>query len=114
MVSISQVQKGIANFIDRELIPSLSVLERVVVGTGAGLIAAKLPEVLKNYAGHPLLSALNVVDLQRGQVDINALYSAAMPYIGADQIPIKIPMVGVTIKMGQKEFEILYKYIMEA
>lgn len=114
MIAISQVQKGIANFIDREVIPSLSVLERVIVGTGAGLISARLPEVLKTYASHPLLSALNVVDLKRGEVDINALYSAAMPYIGADQIPVKIPMVGITLKMGQREFETLYKYIMEA
>lgn len=114
MVTISQAQKGIANFIDREVIPKLSVWERVVVGAGAGLITAKLPEVLANYASHPLLASLKVVDLQRGEIDINALYSAAMPYIGADQIPIKIPMVGVTIKMGQSEFETLYKYIMEA
>ena len=114
MTTIAQAQRGIANFIDREVIPSLSVMERIVVGTGAGLITAKLPEVIKNYANHPLMQAMNVVDLQKGEIDIQALYAAAMPYIGPDLIPIKIPLVGVTLKMGKREFETLYKYIMEA
>jgi hypothetical protein len=33
MITIAQAQRGIANFIDREVIPSLSVTERIVVGT---------------------------------------------------------------------------------
>lgn len=114
MITIAQAQRGITNFIDREVIPSLSVTERVVVGAGAGIITAKLPEVIKIYANHPLMQAMNVVDVQKGEIDIQALYAAAMPYIGQDLIPIKIPLVGVTLKMGKREFETLYKYIMEA
>jgi hypothetical protein len=114
MTTIAQAQRGIANFIDREVIPSLSVMERIVVGTGAGLITARLPEVIKIYANHPLMQAMNVVDVQNGEIDIQAIYDSAIPYIGADQIPVKIPLVGITLKMGKREFETLYKYIMEA
>jgi hypothetical protein len=78
MTTIAQAQRGIANFIDREVIPSLSVMERIVVGTGAGLITAKLPEVIKIYANHPLMQAMNVVDLQKGEIDIQALYAAVI------------------------------------
>lgn len=114
MVSINKIQKGLAMFIDREVIPSLSVMEKVLVGTGAGLVVAKLPEVLKQYAKHPFLAALGVVDLEQGMVDIPALYNAAQPYIGADPIPFKIPLVDITLKMGKREIDALYRYIMEA
>ena len=101
-------------FIAREVIPSLSVTETFLLGTGAGLVVVKLPEILKQYANHPFLATLGVVDLEQGMVDIPALYNAAQPYIRADPIPFKIPLVDITLKMGKREIDALYRYIMEA
>lgn len=114
MVSFVQIKRGITNFVDREIIPNLSGAEKVIVGTGAGVIAAKLPDILKNYADHPILSAMGIIDFQQGMVDIETLYAAAKPYIGTEPISVKIPMVGVTLKMTQSEIDNLYRCIKEA
>lgn len=114
MVTIAQAQKGIVAFIDREVVPSLSIVEKVVVGGGAGLVAAKLPEVLEHYGDNKMVTTLGLYDRERGLLDIDAVYTAVKPYIGADPIPVKVPMIGITLKVTQRELDSLYKYIKEA
>lgn len=114
MVTIQQAQQGIARFIDSEVVPRLSVVEKVIVGGGAGLLTAKLPEVLKKYSDNKMISALGIYDAEHGEIDIDALYNAVKPYIGADPIPVKIPMVGLTLKFTQREIDTLYQFIKEA
>ena len=46
-------------------------------------------------------------------IDIDALYNAFVPKLGADKIPITIPKIG-TIRMGQNEIDTLMRYIKEA
>lgn len=114
MVTIAKVQQGVAKFVDAEIIPRLSVVEKLVVGGGAGLITSKLPEVLGKYADNNIFSALALYDAEHGEIDIDALYNAVKPYIGPDPIPVKIPIAGITLKFTQREIDTLYKYIMEA
>lgn len=114
MVTIAQVQQGVARFIDAEIVPRLSAVEKLVVGGGAGLLTAKLPEVLKGYADNKMVSALGLYDAEHGEIDIDALYNAIKPYIGADPIPVTVPFVGIKLKFTQREIDTLYKYIKEA
>lgn len=113
MVTINQVQRGMTEFVDREIIPHLSGFERVVVGGGAGLISAKLPAVMDSLMDTPVVSALSLYDKAGQMVDIDAVYNAVKPYIGNEQFPVKIPVAGVTLKMGQAEIAKLYQYIKE-
>lgn len=109
---IESVQAGLAKFIDRDVVPRLSGWDRVLVGGGGGLLAARLPELLRQYAGHPIVAALGVCDVESGEVDVDALYNAAQPYV-SEPLPIKIPFVGITIKISQRELDNLYAYIRE-
>lgn len=79
-----------------------------------GLVAAKLPVLLKQYANHQLVSTLGLYDPEHEEVDIDALYNAVKPYIGADPIPVAVPFVGLKLKFTQREIDTLYKYIKEA
>ena len=99
-MKIEMMQSGLAKFIDREVVPSLSGWDKVLVGGGGGLLAAKLPQMIEKYAEHPMISALG-------------LYQAAVPYLGTETLPIKIPLVGITIKVGRRELDSLYAYIRE-
>ncbi len=114
MVKIEQVQKGLVRFVDTEIVPSLSIMEKVVVGGGMGLVSAKLPEIVERYADHKMVTALNLYDQERREIDLDAVYNAAKPYIGPDPIPVTIPGVGLTLKFTKREFDTLYKYIKEA
>lgn len=114
MATIEQVQRGMVRFIDAEVVPHLSAMETLVVGSGGGLIAAKLPTAAKTLSEHKFVSALGLYDEERGEIDLDALYNAMKPYITPDPIPVKIPLIGITLKFTQREFDALYQYIKEA
>lgn len=114
MVTIAQVQQGVARFVDTEIVPRLSTAEKLIVGGGAGLATAKLPELVNRYAGNKIVSALNLVDVERGEIDLDAVYNAVKPYLTGDPIPVKVPFVGLTLKFTQREIDTLYRYIKEA
>ena len=114
MVTMEKVQIGLVNFIDRDLAPGLSGWDRVVVAGGSGLLVANLPNIINQYANHPMVAALGVYDKEKNMVDIDALYKAATPYMGTDSLPVKIPVMGITVKIGKPEIDTLYKYIKEA
>ena len=59
-----------------------------------------------------LVAALGVYDPNSNTVNIDALYNAYVPKLGAEKIPITIPKIG-TIKMGQPEIDALVRYIKE-
>ena len=59
-----------------------------------------------------MFKALGVYDKGRNAVDVDALYNAAKPYI-SDPIPVEIPMLKITIKIGKKELDTLYACIKE-
>lgn len=113
MVPMEAVQSGIAKFIDRDIAPSLNGWDRVIVAGAGGLLTANIPNIIAQYAGNPIVSAMGIYDKDRNTVDIDALYKAAKPYMGADALPVKIPVVNITIKIGKKEMDTLYAYIQE-
>lgn len=113
MATMQQVQSGVAKFVDRDIVPSLTGWDRVIIAGGAALLASRLPDILAQYAEKPVVAALGVFEAESGTVDIDALYAAAKPYMGAEPLPVKIPLLNITIKMGKREIDNLYSYIKE-
>ena len=113
MVTISQIQKGFVRFVDNEVAAAFTGWQKAVVAGAAGLLAANFPNLVNTYTSHPIVAALGVYDPQSGTVNIDSLYSAFVPKLGAEKIPISIPKIG-TIKMGQPEIDVLMRYIKEA
>jgi hypothetical protein len=113
MATIKQVQTGFATFIDRQIAGAFEGWQRAVVVGGATLLAANLPNVFKVYGSNPIVSALDVYNPEAGTIDIDKLYDAFVPNLGADKIPVPIPKVG-TIKLGREEIDTLVRYIKEA
>lgn len=113
MVTINQVQKGFARFVDEHIAGAFSGWQKAVVVGGATLLAANLPNLVKVYGAHPVVAALGVYNAESGMLDIDSLYNAFVPHMGADKIPIPIPKVGA-IKLGKEEIDIICRYIKEA
>ena len=112
MVTVSQIQRGFTLFVDNEVAAAFSGWQKAVVAGAAGLLA-NLPNIVKTYAAHPFVAALGVYDPTNNMINIDALYNAFVPKLGAEKIPIAIPKIG-TIRMGQPEIDRLMKYIKEA
>lgn len=113
MVTVSQIQRGFAIFVDNEVASAFTGWQKAVLAGAGGLLASNFPNIVKAYAEHPVVSALGVYDAASGTIDIDALYNAFVPKMGADKIPISIPKIG-TIRMGKQEFDVLMHYIKEA
>lgn len=118
MVTLAQAQNGILKFVELEIAPNLSMIERIIVGGAINLVSGKLPALADNYMGNKFFSTLEVYDKKQGKMDIDALYNAVKPYMGVDpvSIPVKIPGIGVdlNLKFTQQDIDTLYKYIKEA
>lgn len=113
MANIAQIQRGFTQFVDREVAAAFDGWQRAIVGGAAGLLAANFPNLMKVYGSHPFVAALGVYDAASGNVDIDKLYNAFIPKMGNDKIPLNIPKLG-TIRLGQEELELLFRYIKEA
>ena len=112
MVTISQIQRGFALFVDNEVAAAFGGWQKAVLAGTAGLLAANLPNLVKIYGAHPFVAALGIYDANSGTVNIDALYNAIVPKLGAEKIPLTIPKIG-TIRMGQPEIDMLMRYIKE-
>lgn len=118
MVTITQAQTGILRFVEQEIAPNLSMMERIIVGGAINLVSGKLPVLIDKYANNKFFTALEVYDREQAKLDIEALYNAIKPYMGTDPIPvpIKVPGIGVdlNLKFTQRDVDTLYRYIKEA
>ena len=118
MVNINQIQKGFAKFIDNDVAVAYSGIEKAIILGGSTLLAANLPNIVTTYANNPVISALGVYHATTGAVDIDALYNAFVPNMGAEKIPVTLPKIGKmdlgTIKIGKDEIDTLMKYIKES
>lgn len=113
MATVSQIQRGFALFVDNEVASAFTGWQKAVVGGFGGLIAANFPTLVKTYGSHPFVASLGLYNAENNTVNIDALYSAVVPRLAAEKIPITIPKIG-TIKIGREEIDTLVKYIREA
>lgn len=113
MATIQQIQKAAARFVDQDIAPAFSGGERILVSGAAGLLIANSGKLVAQYAAHPMVAALGVLDTQSGEIDVDALYQAFAPKFENEKIPLKIPVVG-TIRIGKAEVDRFYQYVKEA
>jgi hypothetical protein len=113
MATIPQIQKGFAKFIDTHIAGAFNGWQKGLVVGGATLLAANLPNLVTVYSQHPLVAAMGIYNPETGFVDIDSLYNAFVPHMGADKIPLTIPRVA-TIRLGKEEIDALMRYIKEA
>lgn len=113
MATVAQIQRGFTRFVDNHLAGAFEGWQKAVVIGGATLLAANVPNLVRTYGNSPFVAALGVYNPEAGTVDIDALYNAFVPNMGADKFPITIPKIG-TIKLGREDIDVLVRYIKEA
>ena len=113
MATVAQIQRGFTRFVDNHLAGAFEGWQKAVVIGGATLLAANVPNLVRTYGNSQFVAALGVYNPEAGTVDIDALYNAFVPNMGADKFPITIPRIG-TIKLGREDVDILVRYIKEA
>lgn len=113
MATIQQIQAAAVRFVDQEIAPAFSGAEKILVSGGAALLIRNVNNIIQQYANHPFVSAMGVLNPSTGEINVDALYESFAPKFGAEKIPVKVPYIG-TMKIGKEEIDKLYKYIKEA
>lgn len=111
-VSIDKIERGIANYLDAELMPQLqnNGIEKVIIGTAASLFIRKSGTIIEGYKDNKLVKMLGIID-GSGNVDIETLVEELKNNISKEGVSIDVPIIG-TLTFHKEDIDKLCDYIM--
>ena len=109
MVTIAQVQQGLARYVDEELISKIEGWQRWVFGAGAAMYIDKAPQLIEQYRQHPAVKILGVIG-DDNQIDIDELYRYMLPQARKGAATITVPILG-SVTLDERDVDKLYRYI---
>ena len=113
MATINQVKTGVVRYIDNDMLPHLTGAKKVALGVYTALAAENAAKIAVQFAKHPAVSVLAVID-ENGNVDIDRLYRSAAPmFSNGQRVLLHIPVIG-DYTVDNTDVEKLYRYIKEA
>lgn len=112
MVTIAQVQHGLARYIDEEFIDKMGGWQKWIFGAGAAIAVEQMPQIIEQYKGNEIVKMLGVID-EHDHIDIDKVYNSILPQARKGAVTLNLPMVGaVTIDDG--DVEKLYRMILNS
>lgn len=111
MVTVEQIQKGVASYLDAELMPNLHQegLQKVLAGTAIGLAIKRSGSMIHGFTESPFIKMLGIVD-EEGNIDIDVLKDELKENITEKGFNVDIPMLG-TMTFHKEDVDKLHKHI---
>ena len=110
MKTVDQVSRGVANFYDAEVRPSLSGGKQILYGIAVGRIAANAPTLVEQYA--PILSPLGI--LKDNMIDAEGLATELRSQMAKTNGVLSITIMGDTFTFHQNDVDSLMRHIERA
>lgn len=113
MVSVDKIEKGMAAYLDAELIPQLQKtgIERVIVGTAASLLIRKAGSIVEGYKDNKMVKMLGIMD-EAGNVDVDMLVEELKKNVPKEGFTVDIPIIG-TLTFHEEDIDKMHDSIME-
>ena len=111
MVSIESVERGLARYIDKEIMPAIKTdgIKGFAIGTAASLLVKRGGNLLRAYAQNPVLQQMGLVTTD-GAVDLDALREAARENIPTGGLQVDLPL-GISMRITTTDVDRLYETI---
>lgn len=95
MVSICQLEMGIARYLDAELIPKLPTdgAKGFGIQVMTTLATKRVGALVSTYASNPIIKAMGITD-DAGNVDIDALREAVLKSMPDTGLAVDVPLAG--------------------
>lgn len=113
MVTVEQIEKGFARWLDNELMPHFPAngWKKVVAGTAASIMIKRGGAMISSLAENSIVKALEVA--KDGMIDIELLRDELKENMVSTGLKIDIPIVGA-ITLNKGDIDVIAQYIMEA
>lgn len=110
MVTSKQIVSGVLEYADKRVLPKLESSRQFLAGTVLGIAASRADPIVRELGKMPMVAMLGVV-AENGDVDLDALYSAASAQIERQKtLPIDIPVIG-RLTFDKTDIDELYQII---
>ena len=120
MVSINQIERGFARYIDNQIMPTINIdgLARVAIGAAAGVLVQRVGRLVEDYTNNPALRALGLTD-EAHNVDIDILATEFIKNVPDNGFKIRIsnPITRENIfamNFKRDDVDRLYQYIVQS
>lgn len=111
MVTIDQVEQGIAAYLDKELMPILpeTGFQKIMIGTGISLVIRKYKNQIASLRENEIVKMMGIFD-ENGDVDIDVLKEELIKQVPEKGFKVDVPVIGgLTFK--KDDVTKLYDYI---
>lgn len=114
MIPFEQVQRGVAAYLDREIMPVFKDegWKRVAAGAAIALAINRAGGFVPMLSQHQVIRTLGVMD-EEGNVDVEALVPVLKDQLAKEPMDLNIPMLG-TLTFRENDVDKLYEYIRTA
>lgn len=111
MVTIEQIEHGLAFYLDRELMPNLPEqgIQKVLIGMTMGLAVKKASSLILALRENPVVKMLEIID-ENGNVDLETVKNEFKRNVPDSGFTLDIPMLG-SMTFHRSDVDLLYKYI---
>lgn len=111
MTPFTQLQKGVAAYLDAEVMPHIdaSSWQKVAIGTAMSLAIHRADRYIPILQENSFVKNLGLID-ENGAVDVAALVPEIKKNLPKEGMKIDLPMVG-SITLHEADVDKLYKYI---
>jgi len=112
MVTKEQIKKGMARYLDMEIMPKLDGWKRWVFGAGATAYLDKTDKMFDLLRENQMLALLDLVD-DDDMIDLDVVYKAFRQQAEHCPANIALPLVG-TFTFSVGDIDNLYSYILRS
>lgn len=112
MATLNNVISGLKNYLESELIPQISGLNKWIVGAGIAMSLDKGTEIFNQIKTIPLIHTLEIVD-QEDNINIDKLYKYLLEQAKKSAVTFSAPIVGA-MTFKSSDIEKLYNFIKES
>ena len=112
MATVTQIQNGLAKYIDEEVMAAMPGWQKWVFGAGASIALNNLPATIERVKNAEVVKMLGVIDAQ-GDIDMAKIYQGVKKQSAKGQVTFEIPAMG-KLTLNDADVDKIYRYITNA
>ena len=109
MYNYSQVLKGIAKYVDDEILTKINGWQKWIIGAGVGVSLEKSTNLFNELKNNSMVKTLGIID-KNDKIDVELLYRELKKQAQKGAITFELQMIGV-ITLNERDVDIIYSDI---